>query len=100
MNSKKSNKSVKGGKDPRSIVESSKAAAEFLRLAAANAKKSSSPPMKTSVISKSSEEIRKEATVRKNFGISVEEYNKLAYTDVDKLFELNAKMLRKQSLKK
>jgi hypothetical protein len=93
MNSKKS---VKGGP---SIVQSSKAAAEFMRLATVNAKKSSAPPRKTSAISKTSAEIKKEDTIRKNFGISVQEYEKLSYTNVDKLFELNAKML-KLSLKK
>ena len=92
MNSKKSVKSVKDTRSKQSIVESSKSTLQkFMRIASESSRKSSViSPSKSSVISP------KEATVRKNFGISLEEYEKLANSNPQKLFELNEKMLLKK----
>jgi hypothetical protein len=38
----------------------------------------------------------RESTIKKNFGITVEEYKKLADSNIEKLFELNAKMMLKK----
>jgi hypothetical protein len=94
-------KNIKDTRSTKSIVEAAKSSKLFMKLATQSRKspevsrKSPEVSRKSSATSPESPKIR-ESTIKKNFGITVEEYKKLADSNIEKLFELNAKMMLKK----
>jgi hypothetical protein len=87
-------KNVKDTRSTKSIVEAAKSSKLFMKLASQSPKSPEVSP-KSPEVSPNGFKLR-ESTIKKNFGITVEEYKKLADSNVEKLFELNAKMMLKK----